>query len=107
MGERTQAPSTVHGPTTVKGGGDGEGGDGGGGGEGDGGEGLGGGGISGGAACAQTSHPGLVTLPSEDHVKEALPRSTLTGPIVPLYVAPFTISLSWRFSVLKAVALKS
>ena len=51
-------------------------------------------GCSGGAACAQTSHPVRVTLLSEDHVKEALPSNTLLGPIVPLYVAPFTISLS-------------
>ena len=92
-------------------GGGGEGGDGGGkgdeGGEGGGGLGEGGesgeggeggasgeGGCSGGAACAQTSHPVRVTLLSEDHVKEALPSNTLLGPIVPLYVAPFTISLS-------------
>jgi len=55
-------------------------------------------------------------------VKEALPRSTLLGPVhvvpscrravvpvhvVPLYVTPFTISLSQQLSVLKAVALKS
>ena len=79
----------------------GEGGGGGGGGEGGasgGGGGEGGasgeGGCSGGAACAQTSHPVRVTLLSEDHVKEALPSNTLLGPIVPLYVAPFTISLS-------------
>ena len=114
----------MHGPTTVKddggggegggvggelgGGGEGEGGGGegdGGGGEGGGGDGgdgdnggdggdSGGGGIGGGAGCAQTAHPAPVTLPSEDHVKEALPSSTLLGPIVPLYVAPFTISLS-------------
>ena len=104
-------------------GGGGEGGDGGGkgdeGGEGGGGLGEGGesgeggeggasgeGGCGGGAACAQTTHPAPVTLPSEDHVK-ALPSNTLLGPIVPLYVAPFTISLSWPLSVLKAVALKS
>ena len=101
MGERAQAPSTVHGPTTVKddggegggGGGGGEDGGGGGSGGGEGGEG-GEGGCSGGAACAQTSHPVRVTLRSEDHVKEALPSNTLLGPIVPLYVAPFTISLS-------------
>ena len=66
----------------------GEGGDGGGGG-GDGGD----GGDGGGAACAQTSHPARVTLTSEDHVK-ALPSNTLLGPVVPLYVAPFTISMS-------------
>ena len=59
-----------------------------------------------GGARAQTSHPARVTLPSEDHVK-ALPSNTLLGPTVPLYVAPFTISLSKPLSVLKAVALKS
>ena len=125
MGERAQAPSTVHGPSTVNDGGgggegDGGGGEGGGEGEGDGGGGLGdgGGGLGdggsdggdggggGGAACAQTTHPAPVTLPSEDHVK-ALPSNTLLGPIVPLYVAPFTINLSQQLSVLKAVALKS
>ena len=67
----------------------------------------GGGGISGGAACAQTSHPARVSPTSEDHVKEALPSNTLTGPIVPLYVVPSTISLSQQLSVLKAVVLKS
>ena len=105
-------------------GGGGDGGDGGsnGGGGSDGGEGgcaggaAGGGGrggIGGGAACAQTSHPAPVTLPSEDQVK-ALPSNTLLGPIVPLYVAPSgptgarsKISLSQQLSVLKAVALKS
>ena len=76
-----------------------------GGGGGDGGD-SGGGGIGGGAGCAQTAHPAPVTLPSEDHVKEALPSNTLLGPIVPLYVAPFTTSLSQQLSVLKAVALK-
>ena len=81
------------------------GGEGGGGGEGSGGV-EGGGGGCGGAACAQTSHPARVTLTSEDHVK-ALPSNALLGPIVPLYVAPFTISLSKPLSVLKAVALKS
>ena len=86
MGERAQAPCTVHGPTTVKDGGD-SGGD-------------------GGDGCAQTTHPAPVTLPSEDHVK-ALPSNTLLGPVVPSYVAPFTISLSKPVSVLKAVALKS
>ena len=64
-------------------------------------------GGGGGASCAQTAHPGKVSLSSEDHVKEALPSNTLLGPIVPLYVAPFTISLSQQLSVLKAVALKS
>jgi len=39
-------------------------------------------------------------------VKEALLRNTLLGPIVPLYVVPFTTSLSQQLSVLKAVALK-
>ena len=39
-------------------------------------------------------------------MKEALPSNTLLGPIVPLYVAPFTTSLSQQLSVLKAVALK-
>ena len=88
------------------GGGDcgGEGGMGGEGGEGDGGGGSGG--IGGGGACAQTAHPAPVTLRSEDHVK-ALLGNTLLGPIVPLYVTPFTISLSQQLSVLKAVALKS
>ena len=91
------------------GGGEGGGGEGGGGEGGDGGDGGdgGGGGVGGGAACAQTAHPARVTLPSEDHVKEALPCNTLLGPIVPLYVAPFTISLSQQLSVSKAVALKS
>ena len=51
------------------------------------------GGDGGGAACAQISHPVLIVLPSEDHVK-ALPSNTLLGPVAPLYVAPFTISLS-------------
>ena len=97
-----------------EGGGEGEGD--GGGGEGDGGGGLGDGGSDGGdggggggAACAQTSHPAPVTLPSEVHVKAftALRSNTLLGPIVPVYVAPFTISLSQPLSVLKAVALKS
>eukprot|EP00964_Phaeocystis_antarctica_P080719 scaffold50429_cov51-Phaeocystis_antarctica.AAC.1 len=87
--------------------GGGEDGDGGGddGGAGGGGSDGGDGGGGGGAACAQTSHPARVTPPSEDHVK-ALPSSTLLGPIVPLYVAPFTISLSKPLSVLKVVALK-
>ena len=84
------------------GGGGSEGGEGGGGGfEGGGGEGEGGGGGGcgegsgggGGGARAQTSHPARVTLPSEDHVK-ALPSNTLLGPVVPSYLAPFTISLS-------------
>ena len=90
------------------GGADGSGGGGGdnGGGGGDGGDGGGDGGSGGGAACAQTSHLARVILPSEDHVK-ALPSNTLLGPIVPLYVAPFTISLSQQLSVSKAVALKS
>ena len=87
-------------------GGDGGGDGGGGGGGGDGGDGGDGGG-GGGASCAQTAHPARVTLPSEDHVKEALPSNSLLGPIVPLYVAPFTISLSQQLSVLKAVALRS
>ena len=57
---------------------------------------------------AQTSHPVVVTLPSEDHVKALrLPSNTLLGPVVPLYVTPFTISLSQPLSVLKTVALKS
>ena len=81
---------------TGGGGGVGEGG-GGGGGSGEGGGGGGGGGSGegggGGGACAQTSHPARVTLPSEDHVK-ALPSNTLLGPVVPSYLAPFTISLS-------------
>ena len=80
------------------------GGDGGKGGDGGGNGGDGGG--DGGGACAQTSHPARVTLPSEDHVK-ALPSNTLLGPVVPSYVAPFTISLSKPLSVLKAVALKN
>ena len=93
------------------GGAGGEGGSGGsaggeGGGGGGGGDGGDDGGCGGGAACAQTSHPALVTMLSEDHVK-ALPSNTLLGPSVPLYVAPFTISSSQPLSVLKAVALKS
>jgi len=40
-------------------------------------------------------------------VKEALPSNALLGPVVPLYVAPFTISLSCTPSMSKAVALKS
>ena len=64
------------------------------------------GGNGGGAACAQTSHPARSKLVSEDHVK-ALPSSTSLGPVVPLYATPFTISLSWLLSVLKAVALRS
>ena len=70
--------------------------DGGGGGEGVGeGDGGDGGGEGDGVACAQTSHPvpSNQKLSSEDHVK-ALPSNTLLGPVVPLYVAPFTISLS-------------
>ena len=63
------------------------------------------GGNGGGAACAQTSHPARSKLVSEDHVK-ALPSSTSLGPVVPLYATPFTISLSWLLSVLKAVALR-
>ena len=84
---------------TVKDGGEGgEGGEGGGdGGDGGDGGGEGGdggdGGIGGVAECAQTAHPVPVTYPSENHVK-ALPSNTLLGPIVPLYVAPFTISSS-------------
>ena len=83
-----------------------EGGGGGGGGGGDGGDGGGcGGGEGGGASCAQTSHSPARMLLIEDHVKEALPSNTLLGPIVPRYVAPFTISFS-HILVLKAVALK-
>jgi len=37
--------------------------------------------------------PGAGTTPSEDHVK-ALPSNTLLGPTVPLYLTPFTVSLS-------------
>ena len=84
--------SNTHGPLAVLApGGECSGGKGGEGGEG--GEGGGEGGIGGGAACAQTSHPARVAVESEDHVK-ALPSNTLMGPIVPLYLAPFTISLS-------------
>ena len=73
----------------------GESGEGGEGGEsGDDGGDSGGDGDGGGAACAQTSHPARVTLPSEDHVKAPSPNNTLRGPIVPLYVAPLTISSS-------------
>jgi hypothetical protein len=87
--------------------GSGEGGGGKGGGGGGEGSGSKGGGGAGGAACAQTSHPLRVTLPSEDHVKEALPSNASLGPVVPSYVTPFTISLSKPLSVVKAVALKS
>ena len=59
---------------------------------GDGGEG-GSGGSGGGAACAQTSHPARLLPLSDAHVK-ALLSSTPTGPVVPLYVTPLTISLS-------------
>ena len=61
--------------------------------------------VPGGAA--QTSHPGELTLLSDDHVKEALPSTSPLGPVVPLYVALFTISWSKPLSVLKAVALRS
>jgi hypothetical protein len=58
--------------------------------------------------AAQTSHPLLVTLLSDDHVKALLPSTTLLGPVVPLYSSPFTVSLSQQASVLKsAVALRS
>ena len=60
-----------------------------------------------GGACAQTFHPALLTLPSDDHVKEALPSTSPLGEVVPLYVAPFTISVSQQLSVLKAVALRN
>ena len=98
----------VHRPSTVKsaGGGDGGGGEGGGAGGGEGGGGEGGGGEGGGAGggegggkggggagFAQTSHPLRVVLPSDAHVK-ALPSTTPLGPVAPLYVTPFTISLS-------------
>ena len=71
-----------------------------------GGSGDGDGGGGGGAACAQTSHPARVTPLSEDQVK-ALPSNTLLGPVVPMYVAPFTNRASQQLSVSKAVALKS
>ena len=76
----------------VEGGGDGEGG----GGDGDGGVGSGGGGfdgeggegghegLGGGAGDAQTSHPELVTLPSDAHVMASV-SGTSTGPVVPEY----------------------
>ena len=68
-------------------------------------------GANGGAGGAggvgrQTSHPASFALLSEDHVKALLPSGTLLGPVVPLYVTPFTISLSKDNSVLKAVALR-
>ena len=77
-----------------------------------GGGGGGAGGMGGGAACAQTSHPARFISSSEDHVKALLSSSTLLGPVVPLYVpplyvTPFTTSLSQRYSVSKAVALRS
>ena len=59
-----------------------------------------------GAGAAQTSHPLAWVFPSDNHVKALLPSTTPLGPVVPLYVTPFTISLSWLLSVLKAVALR-
>ena len=56
--------------------------------------------------AAQTSHPAKLIPPSEDHEK-ALPSTSPLGPVVPLYVALFTISWSKPLSVLKAVALRS
>ena len=46
-----------------------------------------------GAGAAQTSHPLPWLLTSDDQVK-ALPSTTPLGPVVPSYVAPFTVSLS-------------
>ena len=64
------------------------------------------GGSGGDASCAQTSHPASLKPESDDHEK-ALPSGTMLGPVVPLYVSPFTISLSQQLSVVKAVALRS
>ena len=60
-----------------------------------------------GGVSRQSSHPARLKPPPEAHVKALVPSSTLLGPIVPLYVTPFTISLAQPLLVLKAVALRS
>jgi hypothetical protein len=52
----------------------------------------------------QMVKPGRVTLPSEDQVI-VLPAATatFTGPVVPLYARPLTVSLSKPLSVLNSV----